>query len=289
MIVAGGGATKAGTIVHSRSDPGRGARSGGAQWICVAKRAMPSRSDCEPHGASRTPRSRAGSSKRCGRRPCFGSGQRHGHDSGTQPGGVYPEIARARSPHGPGVPEGSIIVVLVSIAVDGAATLKPQPWFRSSGAEMTIQQTDPSPGFLTVGEVAARSGVAVSALHFYEAKGLIRSVRNRGNQRRYHREILRRVAVIKVAQRAGIPLAEIGAALMSLPDHRTPTAADWARLSTRWRRDLDDRIDRLNQLRDQLDGCIGCGCLSLKACPLRNPHDRLAARGPGPHFSRSGC
>jgi MerR family transcriptional regulator, redox-sensitive transcriptional activator SoxR len=137
---------------------------------------------------------------------------------------------------------------------------------------------------LTVGEVARRSGVAVSTLHFYEAQGLIHSWRNRGNQRRYAREVLRRVAVIKVAQRTGIPLAEIREALATLPESRTPDAADWARLSKRWRADLDDRITRLIRLRDQLDGCIGCGCLSLGVCPLRNPWDRLGAEGPGPRL-----
>jgi MerR family redox-sensitive transcriptional activator SoxR len=137
---------------------------------------------------------------------------------------------------------------------------------------------------LTVGEVAARAGVAVSTLHFYEAQGLIKSWRNTGNQRRYAREVLRRVAVIKVAQRTGIPLAEIREALATLPDNRTPTAEDWERLSTRWRAHLNDRIDRLTRLRDQLDGCIGCGCLSLQSCPLRNPWDKLAAQGPGPRL-----
>lgn len=137
---------------------------------------------------------------------------------------------------------------------------------------------------LGVGEVASRSGVAVSALHFYEKKGLIRSLRTAGNQRRYTRDVLRRVAVIKVAQRAGIPLAAIREALETLPDGRTPTTADWARLSRRWRADLDDRIARLVRLRDQLDGCIGCGCLSLKVCPLRNPEDALGEEGPGPRL-----
>ena len=137
---------------------------------------------------------------------------------------------------------------------------------------------------LTVGEVAARSGVAVSTLHFYEAEGLISSWRNEGNQRRYAREVLRRVAVIKVAQRTGIPLAEIRKALATLPEKRTPTAQDWEKLSARWRAQLNDRIERLMRLRDQLDGCIGCGCLSLLACPLRNPWDRLAAEGPGPRL-----
>jgi MerR family redox-sensitive transcriptional activator SoxR len=137
---------------------------------------------------------------------------------------------------------------------------------------------------LSVGEVAERAGVAVSTLHFYEAKGLIRSRRNAGNQRRYTRDVLRRVAVIKVAQRAGIPLARIRAALATLPDERTPNAADWARLSAAWREELDSRIARLTRLRDQLDDCIGCGCLSIERCPLRNPFDRLAEEGPGPRL-----
>ena len=137
---------------------------------------------------------------------------------------------------------------------------------------------------LTVGEVAERSGVAVSALRFYEAEGLIQSTRNAGNQRRFARETLRRVAVIKVAQRLGIPLASIRAALKSLPEGRTPTAADWNRLSARWRAELDDRIEKLQQLRNQLSTCIGCGCLSLKDCPLRNPFDNLSEQGPGPRL-----
>ena len=140
---------------------------------------------------------------------------------------------------------------------------------------------------LTVGEVARRAGVAVSALHFYEQKGLIRSVRTGGNQRRYHREVLRRVAIIKVAQRVGIPLAEIERALASLPQGRVPNAQDWARLSAGWKADLDRRIESLLALRDQLEGCIGCGCLSTAGCPLRNPMDRLAGEGPGPHFEPS--
>ena len=137
---------------------------------------------------------------------------------------------------------------------------------------------------LTVGEIAARSGVAVSAVRFYEAKGLIKSTRNAGNQRRFPRETLRRVAFIKVAQRLGIPLGSISAALKSLPEGRTPTAADWNRLSASWRALLDDRISKLQQLRDQLTSCIGCGCLSLKDCPLRNPLDSLSRQGPGPRL-----
>lgn len=137
---------------------------------------------------------------------------------------------------------------------------------------------------LSVGEVAARSGVAVSAIHFYEARGLIHSRRTRGNQRRFARDVLRRVAIIKVAQRAGMSLAAIRDALATLPRERTPTAADWARLSASWRADLDDRITRLVRLRDQLDYCIGCGCLSLDICPLHNPGDALAQEGSGPRL-----
>ncbi|WP_342346044.1 redox-sensitive transcriptional activator SoxR [Shinella curvata] len=140
------------------------------------------------------------------------------------------------------------------------------------------------PRELSVGEVAERSGVAVSTLHFYETKGLIRSQRNRGNQRRYPRSILRRVAVIKVAQRTGIPLSEIADALSVLPHDRPVTAEDWRTLSKTWRRQLDDRIARLTKLRNQIDGCIGCGCLSMQECPLRNPLDTLGAEGPGPRL-----
>lgn len=139
-------------------------------------------------------------------------------------------------------------------------------------------------GQLSVGEVAMRSGVAVSALHFYEQKGLIRSWRNAGNQRRYHRDVLRRIAVIKVAQRLGISLAEIGEALATLPTDRTVTAEDWQRLSEQWRARLDQRISLLVGLRDQLNDCIGCGCLSLEACRLRNPMDKLGGDGPGAHL-----
>ena len=144
------------------------------------------------------------------------------------------------------------------------------------------------PKELGVGELAGRAGVAVSALHFYEAKGLIHSVRSGGNQRRYARSVLRRLAVIKVAQRVGMPLAAIAEALNALPSGRTPTVADWRRLSASWKLELDERIRTLTQLRDQLDGCIGCGCLSLKACPLRNAQDALAREGAGPHFSAAG-
>jgi len=137
---------------------------------------------------------------------------------------------------------------------------------------------------LTVGDVARRSGVAVSALHFYESKGLIKSWRNTGNQRRFARDVLRRVALIKVAQKTGIPLLAIRKALKALPGERTPTTDDWKKLSAGWRNELNDRIARLTRLRDQLDGCIGCGCLSLGICPLRNPHDNLGKQGPGPRI-----
>lgn len=135
---------------------------------------------------------------------------------------------------------------------------------------------------LPPGEVARRAGVTVSALHFYEREGLISSVRTAGNRRRYHRDVLRRIGFIRISQRVGISLAEIREALATLPEGRPPTKADWARLSRRWRGDLDRRIEQLERLRDELDGCIGCGCLSLKACRLANPDDALAASGPGP-------
>lgn len=134
---------------------------------------------------------------------------------------------------------------------------------------------------LSVGEVAKRCGVAISTIHFYEAKGLLTPLRNAGNQRRYPREVLRRVAIIKIAQQAGIPLAEIGTELAALPNGRTPNAQDWNNLATFWRAALQKRIDKLMQLRDDLEGCIGCGCLSVADCPLRNPGDRLGAEGTG--------
>jgi MerR family transcriptional regulator, redox-sensitive transcriptional activator SoxR len=134
---------------------------------------------------------------------------------------------------------------------------------------------------LTVGQLSARSGAAVSALHFYEARGLIASRRTAGNQRRYPRHMLRRVAFIRASQRVGLPLATIKQALDQLGDSRTPTRGDWARLSAAWRDDLDARIAQLQRLRDSLTGCIGCGCLSLDTCQLANPNDRLGNDGPG--------
>jgi MerR family transcriptional regulator, redox-sensitive transcriptional activator SoxR len=135
---------------------------------------------------------------------------------------------------------------------------------------------------LTVGEVAARSGVSVSALHFYERQQLITSRRTPGNQRRYRREVLRRIAFIRVAQRVGIPLADIRAALDGLPGGRTPTRLDWEVLSRGWQAELDERIRRLRQLRDCFADCIGCGCLSIDRCTLANPRDELGGSGAGP-------
>jgi MerR family redox-sensitive transcriptional activator SoxR len=134
---------------------------------------------------------------------------------------------------------------------------------------------------LTVGQLAARSGVAVSALHFYEARGLITSRRTAGNQRRYHRDVLRRVAFIRASQSVGIPLRTIKESLDQLAGNRTPTRPDWARLSAAWRDDLDSRIAQLQRLRDRLTGCIGCGCLSIDRCHLANPDDVLGRDGPG--------
>jgi MerR family redox-sensitive transcriptional activator SoxR len=135
---------------------------------------------------------------------------------------------------------------------------------------------------LSIGQVAERTGVATSALRYWEELGLITSDRTAGNQRRYERATIRRVSFIRAAQRVGLSLDEIAAALARLPRSRTPTASDWARLSRSWRRRLDEQIRSIEQLRDQLDSCIGCGCLSLRTCALSNPDDTLAARGPGP-------
>ena len=134
---------------------------------------------------------------------------------------------------------------------------------------------------LTIGQVAERTGAATSALRYWEDLGLIASVRTTGNQRRYERATIRRVSFIRAAQRVGLSLEEIGAALSTLPDARTPTASDWARLSRAWRGRLDEQIRRIEKLRDQLDSCIGCGCLSLRTCALNTPSDVLADHGPG--------
>ncbi len=135
---------------------------------------------------------------------------------------------------------------------------------------------------LTVGQLAKRSGVKVSTCHFYEQKGLIKSRRNSGNQRRYHPDTLRRISVIKAAQKLGISLQSIKVAFATLPNERTPNSQDWKRLSQVWQQELDERIHALQRLRDNLDNCIGCGCLSLHSCPLYNPDDHLASRGSGP-------
>lgn len=134
---------------------------------------------------------------------------------------------------------------------------------------------------LSVGELARRSGVAVSALHFYEQRGLISSRRTAGNQRRYVRPMLRRIAVIKVAGRLGIPLAVLARAFAALPADTAPRAEDWRELTEVWRSELDNRIDQLRRLRDDLDGCIGCGCLSMTRCSLVNAEDHLGRSGPG--------
>ena len=137
---------------------------------------------------------------------------------------------------------------------------------------------------LSIGEVAARSGVAPSALRFYERQGLIESARTDGNQRRYDRAVLRRIALIQAGRAAGIPLSRIRDALDSLPAGRTPTRRDWERFSRRWREDLERRIVTLEALRDRLTTCIGCGCLSIDRCELLNPDDEAAGAGPGAHY-----
>lgn len=137
---------------------------------------------------------------------------------------------------------------------------------------------------LTIGQLSERSGVATSALRYYESRGLIASERTTGNQRRYRQAMLRRVAFIRSAQRVGLTLDEVEEALATLPEGRTPTKADWARLSRGWRPRIEEQIERLERLRDKLDGCIGCGCLSLRTCALNNPDDEVAPRGPGAVF-----
>lgn len=135
---------------------------------------------------------------------------------------------------------------------------------------------------LSVGQVAKRCGINVSAIHFYEQKGLISSWRNQGNQRRYARDVIRRISLIKAAQQLGISLDEIHLAFASLPSGRTATKEDWADLSNAWKQSLTQRIIKMQKLKDLLEGCIGCGCLSMKNCPLYNPDDLLAKQGPGP-------
>jgi len=137
---------------------------------------------------------------------------------------------------------------------------------------------------LTIGELAARSGVAPSALRFYEAQGLIAARRTSGNQRRYERPVLRRVALIQAGRAAGIPLEQVRRALETLPSQRTPTRRDWERLSRAWRDDLDARIATLEALRSRLTTCIGCGCLSIDRCSLLNPDDEASELGAGAHY-----
>lgn len=137
---------------------------------------------------------------------------------------------------------------------------------------------------LSIGAVAERSGLAVSALRFYEDRGLITAERTDGGQRRYHRDVLRRLAFISVAQRVGLTLAEIGEALDTLPANASPMGEEWSRLSASWRPLLDERIALLEGLRDELDSCIGCGCLSLDRCALYNPDDRARTLGSGPRY-----
>ena len=141
---------------------------------------------------------------------------------------------------------------------------------------------------LTIGALSERTGVATSALRYYEAEGLITASRSPGGQRRYPRDTLRRVSFIRIAQQVGLSLDEIRAALAGLPENRTPTQKDWERLSASWRPRIDEQIGILERLRDRLAGCIGCGCLSLKVCKLVNPDDVAAERGPGPRYVLDG-
>ena len=140
---------------------------------------------------------------------------------------------------------------------------------------------------LSVGEVAKRAGVAVSTIHFYEAKGLITSFRDKSNHRRFNRDVLRIISVIRIAQESGIQLQEIRAALATLPNKKRITVKDWNRLSNEWRNQLEQRIAQLTDLKNNIDTCIGCGCLSMERCRLVNSKDWLAEKGPGPHIAPS--
>lgn len=154
---------------------------------------------------------------------------------------------------------------------------------------MAAEKTMDGARSLTIGEVARRSGVPISTLHFYESKGLIASTRNAGNQRRFPALVLRTIAIIKVAQRTGIALEEIKHAMGRYPPNSKLTAVQWGELSSAWRENLNARIRTLEALRDRLDDCIGCGCLSLEDCPLRNPGDALGEEGPGPRILERAC
>ncbi len=149
---------------------------------------------------------------------------------------------------------------------------------------MASKTTTPLPAPLTIGDLARRTGLSVSAIRFYETKGLITPMRNAGGQRRFARADLRRISFIMIAQQLGFSLEAIGAQLALLPEGRAPTQKDWSRISRHFRADLNDRIEKLTNLRDRLDGCIGCGCLSLRKCALYNKQDRIAKKGPGPRF-----
>lgn len=139
-------------------------------------------------------------------------------------------------------------------------------------------------GLLTIGEIAERSGLAASAIRFYERRGLISAERTPGNQRRYRRDVLRRIAFVRIAQRVGLSLEEITEALEGLPVDKAPNAQEWERLTRGWRERLDDRIVMLEALRGGLTSCIGCGCLSLRTCTLANPNDVMGREGPGPRY-----
>ncbi|MFC1233729.1 redox-sensitive transcriptional activator SoxR [Vibrio sp. F74] len=146
-----------------------------------------------------------------------------------------------------------------------------------------------NPRFFTIGEAAQRCGVATSTLRFYESKDLIRSIRTHGNQRRYHAATLRTISVIRAAQKVGISLEEIKHALNALPEGRQPTKKDWEKMSKNWANTLDQRIAEMQRLKDNLDSCIGCGCLSLKSCRLFNPNDEAALQGDGPRYLIDGA
>ena len=137
---------------------------------------------------------------------------------------------------------------------------------------------------ISIGQVAERTGLSISAIRFYETQGLVKPVRNAGGQRRYLRSDIRRLSFVLIAQQLGFTMKEIHARLANLPDERTPTTADWKRISREFRHELEERIDMLTRMRDRLDGCIGCGCLSLKKCKLYNPEDRAYRHGAGPRF-----
>jgi MerR family redox-sensitive transcriptional activator SoxR len=162
-------------------------------------------------------------------------------------------------------------------------TLKAQPNLRSS-INLEAMPELHADDLLSIGEVAERTGVPVSALRFYEAQGLVSSKRSSGGQRRFARDVLRRISFIRIAQQVGLSLEEIAGALAPLPGQRTPTVADWARVSRAWRAALDERIKLLELARDDLTSCIGCGCLSLHTCRLYNPDDRARALGQGPRY-----